>query len=360
MKPHEVKVDLPGRAYSVWVGPGLLGHLADLIPIPDGAEKIALVTDAPVWALHGESARSALAATGLRFVEPFVVEAGEEAKTMMTAESIARWLATSGAHRRDLVVALGGGVVGDIAGFAAATFARGLAVAQVPTTVLAQVDAAIGGKTGVNLPEGKNLVGAFHQPVAVVADTQLLETLPEAELRSGFAEVAKHGFIADPGILDSLSGGRAALEAREPETLAGVIARAAAVKARVVERDETERGERAFLNYGHTLGHALEALAGYRGLRHGEAVSIGMVFAARLAARLGHADVVGLHVDVLGALGLPTGGVEFDFEDVEAVWSGDKKYRGGMRFVILEDLARPRLVSDVPQADLRAAYEAVR
>lgn len=357
--PAEIKVSIPGRPYSVWVGERLLERAHELIPLPGGAELAALVTDATAGALHGARVETGLAGLGVR-LERFALPGGEESKTLSTTEAVLRWLAASGAHRADLAVALGGGVVGDVAGLAAALYARGIAIAHLPTTVLAQVDAAVGGKTGVNLPEGKNLAGAFHQPVAVLADVTTLATLPREEFASGFAEVAKHGFIDDTGLLSTIERDATAISARDPAALQRAIARGVGVKARVVERDETEQGERAFLNYGHTLGHALEALGGFRRWRHGEAVSLGMVFAAHLAARLGFADRVAEHAQVLGALGLPVSGTGVAYEEVAAAWTRDKKYRKGMRFVVLEDLGRPRLVSGVPDDALRAAYEAVR
>lgn len=350
MTEVEIKVALPGRGYSIWVGPGLLARAGELIAMPEAAEVIALITDTAVGPLYAERLARGLAAGGAAGparVERYTFEAGEESKSLAGAEAALRWLASIGAHRHDLVVALGGGVVGDLGGFVAGTYGRGTPVVQVPTTVLAQVDAAIGGKTAVNLPEGKNLAGVFHQPIAVLADVDTLATLPDAEFRSGLAEVVKHGLIADTGILADLE--REDLSSRDPGAL-----------TRVVERDETEQGERAILNYGHTLAHALETLGGYRTWRHGEAVAIGMVFAAHLAARLGFADRVAEHVRAISAIGLPTRGAAGPLADLAAAWTRDKKYRRGMRFVVLEDLGRPRVVSDVPEADIRAAYEAVR
>jgi 3-dehydroquinate synthase len=261
-------------------------------------------------------------------------------------------------HRRDLVVSLGGGVATDVAGFAAAVYHRGVAVAHLPTTVLAQVDAAIGGKTAVNLPEGKNLVGAFHQPIAVLADVTTLATLPEPELRSGLAEVVKHAFLADPGLNDELVAERDGILRRDAGVLTRIIARAASVKAHVVERDETEHGERATLNYGHTLGHALEALGGYQRWRHGEAVAIGMTFAAALAAELGFENWMAEHRRVLEALGLPTRGAgDIPLDKALDVMRGDKKYEAGIRFVVLEAPGRARVVSDVPREAVERAYE---
>jgi 3-dehydroquinate synthase len=358
-EPVEILVGTSAAPCRVWVGSSLLERAAELIPVPERAEVIALVADEAVAGLHGRRLRAGLAPAGRR-LEELAFPPGEASKTLAEAERLLRALAVRGLHRGDLVVSLGGGVASDLAGFVAATFHRGVACAHCPTTLLAQVDAAIGGKTGVNLPEGKNLVGVFHQPVAVLADVSALRTLPEPELRSGLAEVAKHGFIADPGLLEELLAAREALLARDEGALARIVARAAVVKARIVERDETEAGERRHLNYGHTLGHALEALGGWTRWRHGEAVSLGMTFAAALAARLGLGDRVAAHRRVLEALGLPTRGAgDLPLRAVVEVMRGDKKYEGGIRFVVLEDLGRPRIVEGVGLEDIAAAFEAV-
>ena len=358
MKPTELRIDVPTRPYTALIGPGALEQLGDLVAPPLQAEVVALVTDANVAALHGERARAGLASWGLR-IEQLTLEPGEATKSPRTAEAIWRWLASSGIHRGDVVVALGGGVVGDLAGFSAATFHRGIAVVQAPTSLLAQVDASIGGKTGVDLPEGKNLVGAFHQPIAVVADTDALQTLPEAEYLTGLAEAIKHGLIADEALRARLLVERAAIRAREPAALAGLVLEAAAVKAKVVAADEREGGERVHLNYGHTLAHALETLGGYERWTHGRAVAIGMMFAAAVAVELGYRDRTGEHRALLEGYELPTGGAGLPYEQVAAAWSKDKKYEAGMRFVVLEDLGRPTLRRDVPASALRKAYEAV-
>ena len=356
-EPVEIKVATPSRSYSVWVGAGLFERATELIPIPDRAEVAALVTDADVHALHGGRVAAGLEGSSLA-LKMFTLESGERSKALSEVEGLTRGFVEAGVHRGDIVLGLGGGVVTDVAGFAAAVYNRGVAVAHLATTLLAQVDAAIGGKTGVNLPEGKNLVGAFHQPVAVLADVTALATLPEEELRSGLAEVAKHAFLADPPLAEELVARREAIFARDPDVLTDVVARAAEVKSRVVERDETERGERATLNYGHTLGHALEALGGYERWRHGEAVAIGMTFAAALAAELGFENWTGEHRRVLEALGLPTRGAgDIPLKAVLEVMRGDKKYDGGMRFVVLEAPGRARVVSDVPRAAIEKAYE---
>jgi len=358
-EPVEIKIAAASRSYSVWVGPGLFERASELIPLPERAEVAAVVTDGRVQALQEQRLDAGFAGTQLRMAR-FALEPGERSKTIADIEGLARGFADAGMHRGDIVLSLGGGVVTDVAGFAAAIYHRGVAVAHLPTTILAQVDAAIGGKTGVNLPEGKNLVGAFHQPVAVLADVTALATLPEEELRSGLAECVKHAFLADTGLANVLVDEREAIFDRDADVLTRVVSRAAEVKARVIERDETEAGERAALNYGHTLGHALEALGGYERWRHGEAVSIGMTFAAALAAELGLPNFIAEHRRVLEALGLPTRGVgDVPFKAVWEVMRGDKKYDAGIRFVVLEAPGRAKIVSDVPREALERAYEEV-
>ncbi len=356
--PVELKVDV-STPYSVWVGAGILERAGEYIPLDEPTEMAVLAGDAAALSHHGLRAEAGLAATCVR-VEREEIVGGESAKTIGRAEQLLRALASRGVHRGDLLVALGGGTVGDLVGFAAATYHRGTPFVQMPTTLLAQVDASIGGKTGVNLPEGKNLVGALHHPVTVIADVATLATLPEAEFRSGLAEVIKHGLIDDGSIIELLRTETEAVIGRDVMVLTRLIAKAAAVKVRVVSEDETERGRRLFLNYGHTLGHALEAIGGYSRWRHGEAVAIGMVFAARLAADLGYPDRTDEHISVLRACGLPTGGADPPFEQVLAAMQRDKKYRRGIRFVVLEDLGQPRLVSGIDERALRRAYETVR
>jgi len=358
--PERLHVDLGPRSYTIYVGPDLLEHAADFVPAREGStELIALVTDAAVAGLHADRARAGLLSLGLR-VEQFTLEPGEVSKSVETLQSLWRWLAGIGAHRNDVVAALGGGVVGDAAGFAAATFHRGLPLVQMPTTLLGQIDSAIGGKTAIDLPEGKNLVGAFHQPGAVLCDTTTLQTLPDQVFSTGMAEVIKHGLISPGSLIDRLMSEPDAIEQRRAGALTTLVIEAAAVKVRIVQEDETEQASRAFLNYGHTLAHALEALGGYASLSHGDAVAIGMMFAANLATELGYADRVGVHRTLLETYGLPTTGAGFEYEEVAPAWIHDKKYDAGMRFVLLEDVGRPVVVRDVPEAALRKAYEAVR
>jgi 3-dehydroquinate synthase len=255
--------------------------------------------------------------------------------------------------RDDMVVALGGGVVTDLAGFLAATWHRGIAVAQVPTTLLAQVDAAIGGKTAVNLPAGKNLVGAFHQPAVVVADVATLATLPDRELRAGMAEVVKCGFIRDPAILDIVERDPAGALDPHGEVLVDLVRRAIAVKAQVVASDTFERGERALLNYGHTLAHAIETLTGYERYRHGEAVAIGMHFAALVAEIAGAAEpgMTARTTRLLAALDLPVSCERLDADAVFTVMARDKKVREGLRLVLCDRPGHARVV-DAPPRDV--------
>jgi 3-dehydroquinate synthetase len=246
----------------------------------------------------------------------------------------------------------------DVAGFVASTYHRGVALIHVPTTLLAQVDAAVGGKTGVNLAQGKNLVGTFHQPRAVLCDVDLLATLPRAELRAGMAEVVKYGLIADPSLLDVAATEAGAILAADPVVLAAVVERSVGIKAAVVGDDERELGRRAHLNYGHTFGHAIERASGFTGIRHGEAVALGMMAAAYLAEELGRVDgeVVDAHRRPLEALGLPVEG-SYDIGALEAAWRHDKKYRRGVRFVLLAGLARPEAGVHAPRALVARALE---
>ena len=308
-----VPVELGERSYDVWVGPGVRHRLAEVVP--DGARRVAVVTQA------------AVADAGIT-VDPgvehrvFITDDGEHIKTLGAVEELCREFAQWGLTRRDAVVAVGGGAVTDLAGFTAAVYHRGIRMVYVATTLLGQIDASVGGKTGVNLPEGKNLVGAFWQPSAVLCDTEALDTLPPEEMRSGLGEMAKYHFIADAG-LDSLP-------------LAKRIARCVAIKAEVVADDERESGRRAVLNYGHTLAHALEAHGGYD-LRHGEAVAVGLVYAAELAHRAGRIDArrVDEHRRVVGGYDLPTSlPADADAAELVSLFSRDKKAVGGVTFML--------------------------
>jgi 3-dehydroquinate synthase len=324
-----------------------------MIKLPPHAERVAVVSAGLPSDRYAPVVVAALRRLDLD-VSIIRLPDGEADKTVATLEQCCRSFASLPLGRNDLVVAVGGGVIGDLAGFAAAIWHRGIPVVQVPTTLLAQVDAAIGGKTAVDLPEGKNLIGAFHQPLAVIADTGTLATLPERQRRAGLGEVLKYGFIADPEVLTLLERYPAEAVAGEPELTDELVRRGIAVKARIVAADEREAdGPRALLNYGHTVGHAIEALGSYTSYLHGEAVALGMVFAARLGERLGISErgLAVRTVTALQQLGLPTGGVELDPAEVWQVLRRDKKARRGVRFVLC---ARPgeALVVEQPDTEL--------
>lgn len=353
-----VTVPIPGRPYDVCVGSGLIPAAGTLLPELPGAVTAFVVADRTVSAKWFEPLANALASAGLGAVL-FVVPSGEDAKTLQVYETLLHQLATQEAHRADLVVALGGGAVGDLAGFVASTYMRGVPFVQVPTTLLAQVDAAIGGKTAVNLPEGKNLVGTFAQPRLVIADVDALATLPDREFRSGLAEVAKYALTLDLELLEALERDPGSVLARDPAMLEQLVTRCVSAKARTVSEDERDDGLRLILNYGHTLGHALERLDAFAGRSHGEAVGVGMVFAARLSEGRGMAapGLAGRTVRLLASLGLETDGPLADPDAILAAFRLDKKYRRGVRFVLLEDVARPVVIDDVTDDELRRVLE---
>jgi 3-dehydroquinate synthase len=302
-----VKVNLGARGYQIKVAPGLLPSLGAECARLKLATRCVVITDRNVERIYAKSACDSLEEAGF---EPLLVAvaAGETAKSLKTAQHCYNEFAAHRIERKSLVIALGGGVVGDLAGFVAATYLRGLPFVQVPTTLLAQVDSSVGGKTGVNLKAGKNLVGAFHQPRLVLCDLDTLDTLPEREYRAGLAEVVKYGVIADRALFERLERTMPSLLQRNPTLLGAVIARCCEIKAEVVGEDETESGLRAILNFGHTVGHALEAISGYGKYLHGEAISLGQVAAAQLSVELlGLPKSDGRRItSLLAAAGLPT------------------------------------------------------
>lgn len=286
----EIQVNLGERSYVVTVGPGVLATVGAIVSSVRRPGSAAVVSNPLVARYHVAAVMDSLASAGIR-AELIVMPAGERFKTLRTVRRIYDALLAMNMDRGGAVVAVGGGVIGDTAGFAAATYMRGIDFYQVPTTVLAQVDASVGGKTGVDLPQGKNLVGAFHQPRAVLIDTMTLMTLPARELRSGLAEVVKHGIIYDQAFHGYVKSHASDLLARDEQALREVVRRSVEIKRDVVESDEKESGVRAILNYGHTVGHAIESLSGYGKYRHGEASSIGMVTEGILAEAEGIAEV---------------------------------------------------------------------
>ena len=348
-----IRVDLDAGGYDVVVGAGALAEAGELLA---RRRRCAVVTQAVIAEHHAAALQAAVPAA-----EVFLVDDGEEAKSLATVESLCRRFAAWGLLRADAVVALGGGVVGDIAGFAAAMYHRGVDVVQAPTTLLAMVDSAIGGKTGVNLPEGKNLVGAFHQPLAVLADVETLATLPEPEFRAGLGEVAKYALMGDDALTDLLRTRTANLLAREPGVVTEIVVRCAAHKAEVVTADPEERtGLRATLNYGHTLAHAIETVGDYS-VTHGEAVAVGLVFAGELARALERIDgtEADAHRALVASLGLPTSVPDgADAADLVEVMRRDKKARGGLTFVLRGDNGL-ETVTDPPAPALEHALRAV-
>lgn len=345
MPTTKIVVNIPGEApYDVRIGAGVLAGLGAYLRGLDATAKagrVLLVTDSNVAGLYRAPAKASLATAGYR-VDDITVPAGEGAKTVEVAAEVWEAMAGLALERDCCVVALGGGVVGDLAGFAAACYMRGVTVVQVPTTLLAMVDSSVGGKTGVNLSAGKNLVGAFKQPAYVCADTSVLATLPEREWTCGLAEVAKAAVIDSDEFFFWMSDAAPQLAARDEAAVAEAIARSVVFKANVVAQDKTEsRGVRECLNYGHTLGHAVEALAGYGTFSHGAAVAEGMRFAARLGAELAGtpSDLVQAQDDLLDALGLPALAWSADPAAMLDAMKRDKKARGGeVRFVLPRDV----------------------
>lgn len=349
-----VRVNLGPRSYDIAIGEANIGaFVRERLP----QSKLALVVCDRNTERHGHAVEAALQAAGFR-TSLATIPPGEGSKTLAEASRLFDALYDLAADRRTAVVAVGGGVVGDLAGFAAATYNRGLPLVMVPTTLLAMVDSSVGGKTGVNHPKGKNLIGAFHQPSGVWIDTAFLDTLPEREYASGLAEVVKYGVILDAGFFEYCEANAAAVRSRSPEAVQHIVARSCRLKADVVEKDEREEtGLRAVLNYGHTFAHAFETVGGYGGWLHGEAVAAGMVCASRLAERKGliGSELTQRQIALLKAFELPVAPQrEWPVDKQIAVMRRDKKAAAGeLRFILPVRLGEVRLF-DVSEADVRA------
>jgi 3-dehydroquinate synthase len=352
-----VPVDLGPRSYTIVVESGALGTVGERLRDLGVGRRVALVTDAVIMRLHGAVVAGSLEKAGFA-VTTIEVPEGEGAKTLAVADHCWDRLLAAGLDRSSTVLGLGGGAVGDLAGFVAATYMRGMHFVTLPTTVLAQVDASIGGKTAIDHPKAKNLIGAFHQPRLVVVDPAVVRTLPEREFRSGLAEIVKHGIVLDQPYFEDVEHHAAALLARRLDVLERIIGGSCRLKASVVERDPEEKTELRFaLNYGHTIGHALEATTAYERWTHGEAVSIGIVAEAHLARRLRLTDdaTVARQERLLTALGLPVHAGEVDIEAVLTAITHDKKARDGrVPFVLAPRLGDFRVVYDVPPSEIRA------
>jgi 3-dehydroquinate synthase len=367
---ERIAVNLPERGYGINIGSGLIGEIARAVDGLAGCRKVALVSHPSLARLHHtywEELTEELAEGG-RDLHPVLFRAGERYKNLNTVKRIYRDLLVLGMERSDVVIAWGGGVVGDLGGFAAASYMRGIRYIQVPTTLMAMVDSSIGGKVGVDLPEGKNLVGFFQQPAAVFCDIALLKTLPRREYVSGLAEVAKYALVFDPALYERLLKDRAGLPGRRVAETATIIAACAAIKARLTEEDERDlKGRRILLNYGHTFAHALEAVTSYRSFLHGEAVALGMRMAARLAENLGLAGK-GLYADHLALLKSlelvgfsrsqdPQGEL---VEMMTRSMAFDKKREAGsLRLVLLEEVGRPLVLTREPDSEVADAILAV-
>jgi len=362
-----VHVDVAGRPYDIQIGPGLLAETGAHIAALRKGARVAIVTDENVAARHLRTVQESLSSAGIEHTA-VVVPPGEKTKGWPGLEQVVEGLIAARIERRDLVLALGGGVVGDLAGFSAAVLRRGVDVVQAPTTLLSQVDSSVGGKTGINSPQGKNLVGAFHQPVLVLADTAALDTLPVREVRAGYAEVVKYGLLGDKALFETLERDWRGVIEGGPERIAAVAASCRA-KAAIVARDEKETGDRALLNLGHTFGHALEAGAGYSDrLLHGEGVAIGMALAFAFSARLGlcPGQDVPRVIRHLEAAGLPTRIADVpgplpDTDGLMDLIAQDKKVsRGALTFILVRGIGEAFVAKDVNPAEVRAFLEEVR
>jgi shikimate kinase/3-dehydroquinate synthase len=355
-----VRIALGERAYDIHIGADLLARaelISGVLPHP----RAAVVSNTTVAPLYLEQVCAGLRGANVDVVS-VVLPDGEAYKNWETLQLVFDALLANRCDRQTTVIALGGGVVGDIAGFAAATYQRGVPFIQIPTTLLAQVDSSVGGKTGINHPLGKNMIGAFHQPLVVVADTGTLRSLPDRELRAGIAEIIKHGAIRDATFFAWLEANMAALLAREPAALAHAVRRSVEIKAEVVALDERETGPRALLNFGHTFGHAIETGLGYGEWLHGEAVAAGMVMAADLSCRIGGLDAADR--DRLRALvnraGLPVAPPpDLDPERIRSLMGVDKKAKAGrIRLILLESLGTATIAAEPPEDVLRATLTA--
>lgn len=353
-----VEVDLGDRRYPIYIGAGAISDPDLLQPYIHG-KQVCIVTNTTVAPLYLENLRQGLGGFQLEVVE---LPDGEQHKSLQTLNQIYDALLTARHHRTTTLIALGGGVVGDMCGFAAATYQRGVNFIQIPTTLLAQVDSSVGGKTGVNHPQGKNMIGAFHQPQVVIADTAVLKTLSKREFASGLAEVIKYGLIADADFFTWLERNMDALLAKDSEALSYAIERSCAIKADIVAQDEREAGVRAWLNLGHTFGHAIEAAQGYGNWLHGEAVAAGMVMALDLSARLGWMDQAAIQrlCDLLDQAGLPIRAPAMKVEQFLSLMSGDKKVLDGqIRLVLLKGIGAAEVTADIPPQQLVATLNAL-
>ncbi|PHO02343.1 3-dehydroquinate synthase [Rhodobacteraceae bacterium 4F10] len=360
-----VHVGLGDRAYDIHIGPGLLAQAGALIAPVLKRKQVCVVTDENVAQLHVETLRAGLAEAGIS-MEVLVLPAGESTKNWPNLERTVEWLLEQKVERRDMVVAFGGGVIGDLTGFAAAVLRRGVGFVQIPTSLLAQVDSSVGGKTGINSKQGKNLIGAFHQPALVLADTEVLGTLTARDFLAGYGEVVKYGLLGDARFFDWLEEQGPALASGDMDARIAAVKRSCEMKAEIVARDETEQGDRALLNLGHTFCHALEAATGYGDrLLHGEGVAIGCALAFELSHRLGlcsqeEPSRVRVHLKEMG-MKVDMSDIEGDLPDAEGLldlMGQDKKVVDGqLRFILARGIGQSFVTSDVPRDVVKTLLE---
>lgn len=363
----KVHIALGENSYDIHIGQGLLGRIADFVPLDLEGRTLFILTDENVSVPHAGQVYESLKSARPLSVQLLALPPGEQTKSFAELERVIAWMLDHGVERDSVLFAVGGGVIGDLAGFAAATVMRGIACVQVPTTLLAQVDSSVGGKTAINMPQGKNLVGVFSQPLSVVCDTDTLKTLPRREILAGYAETVKYGLIDDPEFFIWLEKEGSQVCDLDPQALAKAVETACRKKAGIVTADEKEKGVRALLNLGHTFGHALESAAAYDGrLLHGEAVAIGMVLAFRVSVRLGlcpekDADRVEAH---LAAIGLPTKinmvfpPLDADAEKLMDYMKRDKKSSmGTLTYIVTDGIGKARLSRDVPPEDVKTVLQ---
>ncbi len=351
---QRLNIDLGERSYDILLGSGLLDRVGELLSKVLQPSRIILVTHPSLLQLYGDKVLAGFKKQGLA-TDIIEVPEGETSKSLHQADIIYDQLLGFNCDRKSVLIALGGGVIGDITGFVAATYQRGIPFIQVPTTLLSQVDSSVGGKTAVNHPKGKNMIGAFYQPRLVIADLDTLQTLPQNEFRAGLAEVIKYGVISDASLFDYLEKNAEKILQLDHECLAHVIKTSCAIKAKVVEKDERESHYRMILNFGHTLGHAIEALTGYSQFIHGEAVAIGMVYAAKLSQQLGKCqeEVPTRLRELVKKCGLPSQWPDLDSREViESLYHDKKTMNHKIKFILVKEMGTVEIVEDMPEADI--------
>ncbi len=351
----KLRIDLADRSYDILIGRNLLPRVGDHLVHRERTRRALVVTNPVVNKLYGKVLSEGLQSAGLE-IECAEIPEGETHKTLQDAQTVYDHLIENQYDRNTLLVALGGGVIGDLTGFIAATFMRGVPYIQVPTTLLSQVDSSVGGKTAVNHPQGKNLIGAFYQPQLVAIDLDSLRSLPFDEFRAGMAEIIKYGVIEDPKLFAFLEQNSEKILEQDTECLQHIIETSCAIKAKIVERDERESNYRMVLNFGHTIGHAIEALTGYSQFKHGEAVAIGMVYAAKLSCQLGQCSkaVVQKIEALVEQYGLPSRLPEFSASEyIETLYRDKKAHDKNIRFVLVRDIGTVEIVDRVAEADIQ-------